>query len=170
MRILTALIVLLLVFALPACGGDEQGGELAPTPQEAVEGQQEDDVSSIEQVQTAVNAEGDCEEVPDAVVARIAEELTGGADIRYAQAVKSRANDVYYVSAEIHGSTGLRGDDDLVGTWAVNTIEADTGVYALEGVAQDYSDWPEQAQAAPALSPDDPAARTSQGCTRAQVP
>jgi hypothetical protein len=46
---------------------------------------------------------------------------------------------VYFVAAEIQG-LGLEGDGD-VGVWATNSKRAEGLILAVDGVAQEFSDW-----------------------------
>jgi hypothetical protein len=112
-------------------------------------------------------AEGRCENVSPAKVEAIASGLQltgGGGSLRGARAVASEDfQNVYFVSAEIDGA-GLEGKGD-VGTWATNGI-ADAGgtVYAVDAIAQEFSDWPDGDKTDAEVSMGDDGAEASRDC------
>ena len=67
-------------------------------------------------------------------------EVEGGAKLRNGFVVRSGDFEkVYVVAADIQG-LGLEGGDD-VGVWATNSPEAEGLIYAVDSVAQEFSDW-----------------------------
>jgi hypothetical protein len=86
-----------------------------------------------------------CLDVPKDKIDGIATGLTvsggGSLDSATAQAVKS--NDyvnVYFIAAAIHGLS--MGDNGQIGVWASNSLSlADGIIYAVGGMATEFSDW-----------------------------
>jgi hypothetical protein len=115
--------LVLLASVAVACGGGGSGEQAATPP-------------------LPPSRDARCVNVPASVVRAIATGLTveGGGSLRFAQAVKSSDfASVYFVSADIQGS-GLEGSDD-VGTWATNRLALGGLIFAVDGVAQEFSDW-----------------------------
>jgi hypothetical protein len=64
----------------------------------------------------------------------------GESRLRNGYAVRSGVFEkVYMVAADIQGS-GMEGPDDI-GVWATNSPEAEGVIYAVDAVAQEFSDW-----------------------------
>jgi hypothetical protein len=112
-----------------------------------------------------------CETVTNTVLGQIAEGLTvtGGGSLRDGSAVRSGDYErVWFIAAEIDG-TGIEGDGE-VGVWASNTDPSTTNVldvhliYAVNSVAQEFSDW--GADADPGLSMGDDGAADAEACAR----
>jgi hypothetical protein len=85
---------------------------------------------------------GRCEMVSNALLNAIAEGLTvtGGGTLRNGYAVKSDDfSKVYMVAADIQGA-GMEGDSD-VGVWATNSLDGSGSIFAVDGLAKEYSDW-----------------------------
>jgi hypothetical protein len=85
---------------------------------------------------------GRCEKVSSAVLNAIAEGLTvtGGGTLREGYAVKSKDfNQVYMIAADIQG-TGMEGNGEI-GVWATNSLDGAGGIFAVDGVAKEFSDW-----------------------------
>jgi hypothetical protein len=85
---------------------------------------------------------GRCEQVTSAVLNAIAEGLTvsGGGTLRNGYAVKSDDfSKVYMVAADIQG-TGMEGDGE-VGVWATNSLDGAGLIFAVDGLAKEFSDW-----------------------------
>ena len=117
------------VIMLAACGGTETGESGNRT-------------ESPEATAPATTVTGRCEKVSSAVLNAIAEGLTvtGGGTLREGYAVKS--NDfakVYMVAADIQG-TGMEGDNEI-GVWATNSLDGAGLIFAVDGVAKEFSDW-----------------------------
>lgn len=124
MRARPALFAVLVVLA--ACGDDDGGGSSAR-----------------------------CESVSRATLDAIEAGLTvgGGGTLGRAQAVRSQDFEkVWMVAAEINGA-GL--GNDTVGVWATNDITGTSGViYAVDAVAEEFSDWGADAGNKPTSSDD----------------
>jgi hypothetical protein len=85
---------------------------------------------------------GRCEKVSSAVLNAIAEGLTvtGGGTLRGGYAVKSKDfSKVYMVAADIQG-TGMEGNSE-VGVWATNSLDGTSLIFAVDGLAKEFSDW-----------------------------
>jgi hypothetical protein len=85
---------------------------------------------------------GRCEKVSSAVLNAIAEGLTvtGGGTLRGGYAVKSKDfSKVYMVAADIQG-TGMEGNSE-VGVWATNSLDGTGLIFAVDGLAKEFSDW-----------------------------
>ena len=85
---------------------------------------------------------GRCEKVSSALLNAIAEGLTvsGGGTLRNGYAVNSDDfSNVYMVAADIQG-VGMEGDDE-VGVWATNSLDGSGLISAVDGLAQEFSDW-----------------------------
>jgi len=66
--------------------------------------------------------------------------VTGGGTLRNAKAVRSKDFEkVWMVAADIQGS-GMEGSEDI-GVWATNSLQGDGLVFAIDGFAQEFSDW-----------------------------
>jgi hypothetical protein len=90
----------------------------------------------------ATTVTGRCEKVSSAVLNAIAEGLTvtGGGTLRNGYAVKSDDfTKVYMVAADIQG-TGMEGDGE-VGVWATNSLDGGGLIFAVDGLAKEFSDW-----------------------------
>jgi hypothetical protein len=85
---------------------------------------------------------GRCEKVSNAVLNAIAKGLTvtGGGTLRNGYAVKSDDfSKVYMVAADIEG-TGMEGNGE-VGVWATNSLDGTGLIFAVDGLAKEFSDW-----------------------------
>jgi hypothetical protein len=85
---------------------------------------------------------GRCEKVSSALLNAIAEGLTvsGSGTLRGGYAVKSKDfSKVYMVAADIQG-TGMEGDNEI-GVWATNSLDGAGLIFAVDGFAQEFSDW-----------------------------
>jgi hypothetical protein len=83
-----------------------------------------------------------CERVSSAMLNAIAEGLTvtGGGTLRGGYAVKSTDfSKVYMVAADIQG-TGMEGNGE-VGVWATNSLDGAGLIFAVDGLAKEFSDW-----------------------------
>jgi hypothetical protein len=114
--------------ALASCGDDspEQAADKAPAEN---------------QPPSAVP--GNCERASRVLLAAIATglEVTGGKGT-LSRGFVARSTDfekVYFVAGEIQGP-GLEGKGD-VGVWATNSKRAEGLIMAVDGVAQEFSDW-----------------------------
>lgn len=109
-----------------------------------------------------------CLAVPTVLVDGIQEGLTvhGGGWLTDAQAVRSGDfSQVYFVSARINGP----GLDGPVGTWATNDLQAGSVggvIFAVDALANEFSDWGDGRQGTAELSMSDHGARQSQTCVR----
>jgi hypothetical protein len=135
MKVLIATLIV-----LAACGGTE------PAPQEngaAAESQPEESIECVTPDPTLVDA--------------IAEGLTtdGEGTLRDAQAVRSDDFDnVWMVAAELD-APGLEADGDI-GVWSVGggveSIADASGIFAVDGIAKEFSDWGADTDDAPSIS------------------
>jgi hypothetical protein len=85
---------------------------------------------------------GRCEQVSSALLNAIAEGLTvtGGGTLRNGYAVKSDDfSKVYMVAADIQG-VGMESDGE-VGVWATNSLDGSGLIFAVDGLAKEFSDW-----------------------------
>lgn len=85
---------------------------------------------------------GRCERVSSAVLNAIAEGLTvsGSGTLRNGYAVKSKDfSRVYMVAADIQG-VGMEGEGE-VGVWATNSLDGTGLIFAVDGLAKEFSDW-----------------------------
>jgi hypothetical protein len=111
-----------------------------------------------------------CENVPQGLVNAIASGLTvqGGGTLSHARAVKSDDyRKVYFISADIDGP-GLEGSDD-VGTWSKSgPVRVGDGlIFAVDAVANEFSDWGDGRTTDAMLSMEDDGAEESQDCVEA---
>lgn len=141
--------------ALAGCGGT---GEEAEAPEQQTP-------ATTETEEAAPERDPHCMAVPPAVVKAISTglEVQGGGSLRFAQAVKSDDfESVYFVSADIQGA-GLEGDDD-VATWATNRLRVGGLTFAVDSVAQEFSDWGDADKTDANLTMDDDGAELSRDC------
>jgi hypothetical protein len=85
---------------------------------------------------------GRCEKISSAVLSAIAEGLTvsGSGTLRNGYAVKSKDfSKVYMVAADIQG-IGMEGEGE-VGVWATNSLDGTGLVFAVDGLAKEFTDW-----------------------------
>jgi len=121
--------LLLLFLSLAGCGGTETA-------------ESDNRTESPQATASATTVTGRCEKVSSAVLNAIAEGLTvtGGGTLRNGYAVKSDDfSKVYMVAADIQG-TGMEGDGE-VGVWAMNSLDGDGLIFAVDGLAKEFSDW-----------------------------
>ena len=117
------------VIMLTACNGTE-----------TVES--DDRTESPQATAPATTVTGRCEKVSNAVLNAIAKGLTvtGGGTLRNGYAVKSDDfSKVYMVAADIQG-VGMEGDNEI-GVWATNSLDGTGLIFAVDGVAKEFSDW-----------------------------
>ena len=123
------LFVAALALTLAGCGGTETADT-------------DDRTESPQATAPATTVTGRCEKVSSAVLNAIAEGLTvtGGGTLRHGYAVKSDDfSKVYMVAADIQGA-GMEGDDEI-GVWATNSLDGAGLIFAVDGVAKEFSDW-----------------------------
>jgi hypothetical protein len=114
---------------LTGCGSDD-GGQQASSP-----------TATTTTAAPATQASDRCEAVSGVLVAAIKAGLTvTGGTLRNAKAVRSKDFEkVWMVAADIQGS-GMEGSEDI-GVWATNSLQGDGLVFAIDGFAQEFSDW-----------------------------
>lgn len=107
-----------------------------------------------------------CAAAPAALVAAISTglDIVGGGSLRNVYAVKSADFEkVWFVSGDLEGS-GLEGADD-VATWVTNDLSGGGGlIYAVGGMATQFSDWGDGGQTDAAFSLSDDGAQASADC------
>jgi hypothetical protein len=118
------------VVVLAGCGGNggQQAEEPAPTRPAATA--------------APTTAPSRCLDVPKALVDAIETGLTvtGGGSLRNARAVRSKDFEkVWMVAADIQGEAMEGGDD--IGVWATNSLRGDGLIFAIDGFAQEFSNW-----------------------------
>jgi hypothetical protein len=87
-------------------------------------------------------AEPSCDRASKKLLNAIASglEVDGGGKLRNGFIVRSGDfEEVYMVAADIQGP-GMEGGDDI-GVWATNSPQAEGVIYAVDAVAQEFSDW-----------------------------
>jgi hypothetical protein len=81
-----------------------------------------------------------CQEAQPALVSAISTGLDTGLSLRNAKVVKSNDFDnAYFFAADLQGS-GLEGPSD-VALWVTNRLDGTGSVYAVDAVANEFSDW-----------------------------
>jgi len=176
------LVVLLLVIGTIAGGGGEGDNPEptattvaqvaltdAPEPT-AVPTEQPEPTEEPEPTEqpTVEAADSRCEPVDDALVSAISDGLTidGGGSLRNAQAVRSDDfESAYFVAADVQAA-GLEGANDI-GIWVTNDLAAPTSIYAVDEVAQEFSDWGDGGQTDARFSASDDGAQAARGCAEA---
>jgi hypothetical protein len=88
--------------------------------------------------------------------------------VRAAMAVRSNDYEqVYFIAAELQGA-GLDGDDDIA-IWATdrNPDGSDNGpIFAVDGMANQFSSWPDGRASSASLSRNDDGALEARDCVR----
>lgn len=104
-----------------------------------------------------------CLPVPAALGDGIASALDDGITASDWQAVKSNDfKNVYMVAAKLAGP-GM--GDDTTGVWATNRLEAAPGmILAVDGIAQEFSDWPDGDTTDARTSPADDGVSEARDC------
>jgi hypothetical protein len=121
---------LLVGLVVVGCGGTEAGDNNSTTQQPKP------------QATTPQTEPSRCEKVSSVVLNAIAEGLTvsGSGTLRGGYAVKSNDfSKVYMVAADIQG-TGMEGNGE-VGVWATNSLDGNGSIFAVDGLAKEFSDW-----------------------------
>jgi hypothetical protein len=108
-----------------------------------------------------------CESVDDALVSAISEGLTvEGGTLRNVMAARSEDfENAYFVAADIQAD-GLEGSNDI-GIWVTNDLDAPSSVYAVDEVAQEFSDWGDGGQTDAGFSTSDDGAQEARRCVEA---
>ena len=132
------LAVVACVLALVGCGGGNDANE---QPQ-AIPAETTVATTTTTVATTTTTVPSRCEKVSSALLNAIAEGLTvsGGGRLRNGYAVKSKDfSKVYMVAADIQGA-GMEGNSE-VGVWATNSLDIGGLIFAVDGFAQEFSDW-----------------------------
>jgi len=168
-------VVLFVIGAIAGGGGDDDDPESTSTTVAQVaptEAPDPTDEPTEEPEPTAEPTEeaSRCEPVDDVLFRAISDGLTisgGGGSLRNAQAVKSDDyEEVWFVAADLQGKN-LEGSDDI-GIWATNSLAAGEGlIFAVDEVAQEFSDWGDGGQTDAQLSINDDGAQEARGCAEA---
>jgi hypothetical protein len=106
-----------------------------------------------------------CRPAPKTVMERIEAGLTvdGGGKLRNGYAVRSGDfKKVYMVAADIQGP-GLGGKDD-VGVWSVNSLGNGGSTYAVDSMAQEFSDWGDADKTDAAITASDDGVDEARSC------
>jgi hypothetical protein len=106
-----------------------------------------------------------CRRAPQKVLNRIEAglEVDGGGKLRNGYAVRSGDfKKVYMVAADIQGP-GLEGNDDI-GVWAVTFLGNGGLTYAVDNVAQEFSDWGDGDQTDAAITASDDGVDEARSC------
>jgi hypothetical protein len=117
------------VLMVAACGGTETA-------------ESDNRTESPQATAAPTTVTGRCEKVSSALLNAIAEGLTvtGSGTLRNGYAVKSKDfSKVYMVAADIQGA-GMEGNGE-VGVWATNSLDATGLIFAVNGLAKEFSDW-----------------------------
>ena len=113
-------------------------------------------------------AEADrCASVPQVAIDALEEGLTvvSGSHLSRAATVKSRDYmSAHSVSAEIDGP-GIEGTGDI-GTWVTDQLDGRSGFFAVNSVANVFSDWGDGRRISVAFSMSNDGARESRDCVR----
>ena len=153
-----ALALLASTALLIACGSDTDSGP--PSNQRAVER------TGVEEPTPTSEESSRCEDAALIAAEGISFGLTvsGGGSLRDAMAVKS--NDyvnAFFIAAEIDGP-GLEGEGDI-GVWVSNSLEPGGGViYAVDGMANEFTDWGDGRRIDAAFSASDDGAQEAKKC------
>jgi hypothetical protein len=117
------------VLMVAACGGTETA-------------ESDNRTESPQATAAPTTVTGRCEKVSSALLNAIAEGLTvtGSGTLRNGYAVKSKDfSKVYMVAADIQGA-GMEGNGE-VGVWATNSLDATGLIFAVNGLAKEFSEW-----------------------------
>jgi hypothetical protein len=122
------IIVATAALAVSACGGD--------TNEESASGTAQKQSSQSQQAKTKCQRAS--RRLLDAIETGLT--VTRGGNLRRGYIVQSKDFEkVYMVAADIQGS-GMQGSDDI-GVWATNSPQGEGVIYAVDGFAQEFSDW-----------------------------
>jgi hypothetical protein len=93
-------------------------------------------------------------------------EVSGGEGaLRRGRVVRSKDFDkVFMVAADIQGQ-GLEGSDD-VGVWATNSPTGEGLIFAVDGVAQEFSDWGDADATDAAITSDSHGVEEARACAK----
>lgn len=121
------------ILALSGCGGEEADAPVVKTT--------EAETTTVRETRSR------CQRAPSLVLRAIEQGLTvqGGGSLRNGWYVRSGDFErVYFVAADIEGP-GMTGPDQ-VGLWTTNRVNEQRGAYAVNGFAQEFSDWGRSSQ------------------------
>jgi len=105
-----------------------------------------------------------CQSVPAQLTQAIEQGLTitGGGLLGEASAVKSNDfESVYFVAAMLRGE-GM--GDDAIGLWATNDLDGNGMIYAVDAIANEFSDWADGRATDAAFSVSDDGAQEAIDC------
>lgn len=89
--------------------------------------------------------------------------VTGGGSLSEGATVKSADfSEVWFVAAEIDGP-GMEGGGE-VGVWATNSLSGSGSIFAVNAIANEFSDWADGRTTDAALSMSDDGAREAEDC------
>ena len=154
MRRIGILLVLAGALAVGGCGESEEsssGGDAGGGSQDGGGSQGEQTAS--------------CRRAPETVLERIEAglEVDGGGKLRNGYVVRSGDfKRVYMVAADIQGP-GLEGNDDI-GVWSVNSLGNGGFTFAVDKVAQEFSDWGDADKTDAAITASDDGVDQARSC------
>ena len=155
-RIATPIAAVLLV---AACSSSSEPEAALTATQEAPATEAAADPTPAEQ--EPVEA---CETAPDELAAAIIdgeEEGAGLAPVASAAVLSPDFEQVYFIAVEF-SATGV---DNQVGVWASNSLEPGGGIImAVDGMAQEFTVWPDADSTDAAISPADPSVESAKAC------
>lgn len=168
----TILLAVLLAITLAACGDDGSNGDDGDVAQDTAAPESESPPATQqpeepEERDEPGEEESRCRKVPTAVVDAISTglEVEGGGKLRGARAVRSDDFErAYFVSADIQGP-GLEGSDDIA-TWTTNRLGEGGLIYAVGGLANEFSDWGDGGETDAGFSLEDDGAEESIECAK----
>jgi hypothetical protein len=108
---------------------------------------------------------GSCERASEKLLKAIGTglEVDGGGSLRNGFVVRSSDyRKIYMVAADIQGP-GMEGDDE-VGVWATNSPEAEGVILAVDGFAQEFSQWPDADRADAGITQADDGVEKARSC------
>lgn len=105
-----------------------------------------------------------CERVPASLAAQLVDDhAVSGTGVSAGPAVAVRSPDferVYFVAVDM----AIPGTDGGVGVWAVNDLSSPSSVFAVDGMAQQFTTWPDGDASAAAIDVADPSVETATEC------
>lgn len=105
-----------------------------------------------------------CQQVSQSLAVQLVEDqAVPGTGVSAGPAVAVRSPDfehVYFVAVDM----AIPGTDGGVGVWAVNDLSSPSSVFAVDGMAQEFTTWPDGDGGAAAIDVADPSVQTATEC------